>query len=78
MRVHNVKSCWRILTNKLPTNNIPDIFDERHICKLTAQGSSDTVILQNKLASSSRHVVGLCPAEMWNVQFPEGVALKPP
>ena len=35
----SVKSrCWRTLTNKSPTNHIPDMFDERHVWRTCRPG----------------------------------------
>ncbi|KAJ4447792.1 hypothetical protein ANN_09800 [Periplaneta americana] len=67
--------CWRTMTNKLPTNYFPDMFNERHVWRTCRPGKRIPVILQRRLAQSSPHVAGHCPAEIWHVELPEGGAV---
>ena len=59
-------SCWRTLTNKTPTNHIPDMFDERYVWDNVLAGEAVIpVIFGRRLAQSLPRVVGHCPAEIW-------------
>ena len=47
----SVKSkCWRILTNKSPTDHIPDMFDGKHLANVQAREAVIPVIFGRRLA----------------------------
>ena len=84
MSPQSIKSrCWRTLTNKLPTNHIPDMFDGRHVLmNVQDREAVIPIVFGKRLAQSLPCVAGHCPAEMWHVELPEGGAVpravKPP
>ncbi|KAJ4434131.1 hypothetical protein ANN_16451 [Periplaneta americana] len=52
------------------------------LANVQAREAVISVVLRRRLAQSSPHVAGYCPAEIWDVELPEGGAvpraLKPP
>ncbi|KAJ4426639.1 hypothetical protein ANN_26437 [Periplaneta americana] len=62
------------MTNKLPTNHIPDMFDGRHVGERAGQRSSDTVLQRRPPRSG----IVLLKYGMWSCLKEGHRALKPP
>ena len=79
----SIKSRWRTLTNKSPSNHIPDMFNgQTCLANVQAREAVIPVIFGRRLAQSLPPVARHCPAEICNVELPEGGAVlrvvKPP